>query len=138
LACIYLDGSASVIKENVMPTRSFIAALGLTALSLSLPALAYDPAATPDIDQRLYEQHRRIDQGLRSGRLTPGEAERLERWQAQIRRDLARARADGVVTGPERRQIQRELDRASAEIENQKRDLQHDYNHDGRTDRRYW
>lgn len=120
-----------------MLIRSLIAALGIGALSLSLPAAARGPASTPDIDQRLYEQQRRIDRGLRTGQLTQREAYRLERQQAQIRHDLYLAKADGVVTGQERRYIQRALDRSAAEIARERHDPQHDYNRDGRPDRMY-
>jgi len=120
-----------------MLSRSLIAVLGLSALSLSLPASARDPIATPDIDQRLYEQQRRIDRGLRTGQLTSREAHRLGREQGRIRHDLHLAKADGIVTGQERRHIQQALDRSAAEIARERRDQQHDYNHDGRPDRMY-
>lgn len=120
-----------------MLSRSLIAVFGLTALSLSLPASARGPAATPDIDHRLYEQQRRIDQGMRTGQLTAREARRLERQHAQIRHHLYLAKSDGIVTGPERRQIQRELDLSASEIARQKHDAQHGYDRDGRFDRVY-
>jgi uncharacterized membrane protein YebE (DUF533 family) len=103
--------------------KTSIAALALAAL----PALAFAQAtpATPRIDQRQANQERRIEQGVRSGELTPHEAGKLERGQAKVRRMEARAKADGVVTAQERSQITREQDRQSKRIAHEKHDAQH-------------
>lgn len=88
----------------------------------------YDPPpryeATPRIDQREAQQQRRIVQGARSGQLTPHEYRRLQRQQAAIHRMERRARADGVVTRAERREIARAQQRASRAIYSQKHDRQ--------------
>ena len=49
-------------------------------------------AQAQTVDQRHYDQQRRIDQGLRSGSMTPGEAHRVERQQHSIDRQEARMR----------------------------------------------
>ena len=51
------------------------------ALAFALPAAAQ--TSTPRIDQREANQERRIDQGVRSGQLTPVEEARLEKGQAR-------------------------------------------------------
>ena len=103
--------------------KTSIAALVIAAL----PALAFAHAtpATLRIDQRQANQERRIEQGVKSGALTGREAARLEKGQAKVRRMEARAKADGVVTAQERRQITREQDRQSKRIAHETHDAQH-------------
>ena len=71
--------------------------------ALSLPTFAQH--TTPQIDQRQDRQERRIEQGVRSGELTPREAARLERGQARIRQMERQALADGRISRRERREI---------------------------------
>ena len=113
-----------------MKTRIIIAVLATFA---SLSAMAQ---STPVVDQRQENQQRRIDQGVASGELTPREANRLERGQQHVDNMEANAKADGVVTPAERARLDRAQDRQSARIAKQKHDRQHDYNHNGRVDRR--
>ena len=77
--------------------------------ALSLPAFAQ--YTTPQIDQRQDRQERRIEQGVRSGELTPRETARLERGQARIREMERRALADGRISPRERAAIDREQDK---------------------------
>ena len=74
--------------------------------ALSLPAFAQ--YTTPQIDQRQDRQERRIEQGVRSGELTPRETARLERGQARIRQMERQALADGHISRRERAAIDRE------------------------------
>src|SRR5215475_3995352 len=77
------------------------------------------------INEREHNQQQRIRQGIRSGELTRVEAARLERQQAQIRLDEARARrSGGEFTPRERARIQRELNHSSRNIYRQKHDQQ--------------
>ncbi len=91
---------------------------GLLAGSLllgSLPALAqstYDPR----IDAREQRQQQRIQQGINSGQLRPGEANRLERQQAHIQATEDRMKADGNLTRAERARLTRMQNRASNNI----------------------
>ena len=120
-----------------MKLKSTLIVLSLTALTL--PAFAQqpsrDPAATPGIDKRLDNQDKRIGQGEKSGALTPREAGRLEKREAKTEADLAAAKADGKVTGEERKGLHQELNKDSRAIHRQKHDRQHDLNHNGRLDR---
>ena len=118
--------------------KSVYAAMALATLSglASSACLAADSTAAPYIDQRLNNQEKRIQKGEQSGQLTPREAARLEKREAKIQGDLAKAKADGVVTNQERAKLNRELDRSSVAIARQKHDRQHDYDHDGKVDRR--
>jgi hypothetical protein len=72
--------------------------------------------ATPRIDQREANQQARIDAGVTSGQLSRREARRLEREQAQIRAAERHAKADGIVTPGERRQLERMQEQAGANI----------------------
>lgn len=72
------------------------------ALTMLTAAVASAHAATPRVDQRQANQRARIQQGVRSGELTRGEASRLRAGQRHVNRVERRAKADGVVTGRER------------------------------------
>ena len=87
------------------------------------------PAAhrAPSIDQRQAHQERRIDQGIRSGALTPRETERLARGQAHIDRLENRAKADGVITRWERQRIQQAQNDQNRRISRAKHNDRHDY-----------
>jgi hypothetical protein len=77
------------------------------------------------VNEREHNQQQRIRQGIRSGELTRVEAARLERQQARIRLDEARARrSGGEFTPRERARIQRELNHSSRNIYRQKHDRQ--------------
>lgn len=93
----------------------------------ALPALAFAQAtpATQGIDKRKAEQQQRIDQGVKSGQLTPREAARLEKGQAKVQRMEDKAKADGVVTAKERKQLAHEQDKQSKRIAREKHDRQH-------------
>jgi hypothetical protein len=81
----------------------------------SLPAWAAGPYA-PYIDRREARSQHRIYQGLRAGRLTPGEARHLERQQRHIRLAEARMRADGHLNRYERARLNRMENHASRNI----------------------
>ncbi|MEO8145894.1 MAG: hypothetical protein ABI654_16925 [Betaproteobacteria bacterium] len=85
------------------------AAATVVLAALSLPAFAQH--STPQIDQRQENQARRIEQGVRSGKLTPRETARLDRGQARIRQMEQQALADGRISRRERVAIDREQDK---------------------------
>lgn len=95
--------------------KTLVFAAVIAAASLSAVARpAHDH--TPGIDARQARQAERIDAALREGRLSRHEFRSLRREQAAIRRFEAQAKADGVVTRAEQRQLQQMLDRASRHI----------------------
>ena len=75
---------------------------------------------TPRVDKREARQQKRIDQGVKSGQLTPTEASRLEKQQAKIKSDEAKAKSDGKVTPKERAKLTKEQNRASRNIHRKK------------------
>lgn len=98
-----------------MTVRKWTPVLGAAALLVSASAPAW--AATP-VQQREQSQQTRIEQGVRSGQLTPDEADRLQRQQASIQQAEAdmRARHGGQLTLADRERLQQRLNHASAEI----------------------
>ena len=68
------------------------------------------------IDAREDYQQYRIDQGIRSGSLTPAEAARLERGEQRIERYEQRARDDGQASPYERQRLDSMLDREGRAI----------------------
>ena len=76
------------------------------------------------INHRERHQQKRIAHGVRDGQLTQNEARKLEKEQAKIHRDEARAKSDGEFTPKERAKIQREQDRASRDIYKETHDNQ--------------
>lgn len=79
-----------------------------------------DPTATPRIDQRQAKQQARINQGVASGSITPQEQARLQARQNRIATKKAAAKADGVVTQRERKQLTHQQNHASKGIARKK------------------
>jgi len=77
----------------------------------------------PVINQRQINQERRIEQGVKSGQLTPNEAGRLEAQQARIEQREERMKSDGNLTARERRALTRQQNRASRNIYRKKHNL---------------
>ena len=95
----------------------------LLATAIALPAAA-QTQSTPRIDQRQANQERRIEQGEKSGALTPKEATRLEKGQAHVQKMESKAAADGKVTKKERARIEKAQDHQSRRIYREKHDKQ--------------
>lgn len=93
---------------------SVFAATAATAFALL--GSGYAQEKTPVVDQRQERQEKRIDQGIKTGELTKGEAARLGAQQNKIKVDEARAKADGKVTAKERAKLKREQNRANRNI----------------------
>ena len=91
--------------------------------AFALPALA-QTTSTPRIDQRQQNQERRIEQGEKSGSLTPKEAARLEKGQARVQKMENKATADGKVTKKEAARIEKAQNRQSKKIYKEKHDKQ--------------
>ena len=90
--------------------RKFAIATAVTAL-FSGAALAQQGTVQRDVNQQ-----QRIEQGLKSGQLTTGEASRLESEESRIQRDQARALKDGKLSPAEKARLNREQNQASRDI----------------------
>ncbi|MGH8618583.1 MAG: hypothetical protein ACREUW_12905 [Burkholderiales bacterium] len=84
----------------------------------------YGPHAQANIDHRQFDQGNRIQQGIRSGELTRGEARQLLAEQGAIRQEERLYRSDGTFTRDERREVQQDLNAASRHIYNETHDAQ--------------
>lgn len=94
-----------------------------TILSVSLTAaLAAGAFAQSEIKERRDNQQQRIGNGIQSGQMTAGEAARAERNEVKINKEIAADRAanGGSLTNREKAQVNRQLDRTSAQIYNEK------------------
>lgn len=94
------------------------------AIALAFTGSAFAQTATPNIDKRQANQEKRIEQGVKSGELTPKETANLEKREAKLQTDKEKAKADGVVTKKERAKLQHEANRDSKAIYRQKHDAQ--------------
>ena len=74
-------------------------------------------SSTPGIDKASYEIGQRIDEGLRSRRISQREARRLHNQHRAIERHAAAYKSDGVVTQQERRQLRNELGALRDQVE---------------------
>jgi hypothetical protein len=102
----------AVICAGILPVSGFAAAKN-TARS-----------KTPVINEREHNQQERIRQGIKSGEVTQREAVRLEEQEAKIRVNEKFAKADGKITPAERARLEKELNKTSRNIYQQKHDNQ--------------
>lgn len=85
----------------------------------ALAALTFAGSAhAQTVNHRQDHQQSRIANGVASGRLTPGEAARVERQQGRINRTEQRMRSNngGYLTAGQRARLQSRQNRASAHI----------------------
>ena len=94
------------------------------ALGALFAVMASGAMAQAQTVQRDVNQQQRIEQGLQSGQLTTREAAKLERAEARLERDQARAMKDGVLTPAEKARLNREQNRVSRDIYREKHDAQ--------------
>ena len=99
--------------------------LSIALIALSLTAGVADAQT---VDQRHADQASRIGNGVASGRLTPGEAGRVERQQGSIdaQESRMRSRDGGRLTSYDRARLQHRESNASGHIYRAK--------HNGRND----
>jgi hypothetical protein len=101
--------------------KGLFVALAIGTLVASGAAMAAAP-----VNVRQLNQERRIDAGVRSGKLTAAEAARLRAQQASIRAEVSRMRArhpHGLSEG-DKKQLTALQDRADAAILNKKDNAQ--------------
>ena len=73
-------------------------------------------SASAQIRQREKNQRHRIVQGVKSGELTRAETKNVIRKEKEVKQDVKEAKADGVITGSERKEIRRDQNKASRTI----------------------
>ncbi len=104
------------MKRILIKCLAPAALLGTMLLPMAVQA-APDHNRQP-VAQRLQNQHERIESGVRSGRLTHGEAQRLRARDRQVTQQFRRDRRvnGGRLTYGERRRQERELNHGSRAI----------------------
>ena len=98
---------------------NFINTAAAVAIGAAFSAAAF-AQTTQSITQRDVNQQQRIEQGLKSGQLSTGEAARLERGEARVNRMEANALKDGTLTAAEKARITRAQNAESRAIERNK------------------
>ena len=101
---------------NVKLTSFGAALLTATLFGGMSPAMAQG-MNTPAVERAQQEINGRIQQGLRSGAITPSEAQNLLRRAREIDTRENRYKSDGRATAQERQMLRRDLDGLSAEVE---------------------
>lgn len=131
--------SINLDPEDDMKTWMVLGGLAASLMVVSASSFAR-PGQGDGINARQHRQHARIEQGVRSGELNRHEARWLGREQRMIRNEERLYRSDGRLSPWERRDLQRDLNRADRHIYSQKHDDQTWYrpgwNRDPGVDRR--
>jgi len=97
----------------------------VTAIGVALLVTSAAPGFGGTINKRSQSEENRIEQGKKSGSLTPKETERLENQQEIIDKEREQAKEDGKVTKRERRDIKHDQKRLSKDIYHKKHNQQH-------------
>ncbi len=102
-----------------------VSATALLVAVLAGPVLAQEDPGHPRVNEvqgRIDNQERRIDQGINKGQLTPGQAARDTRRDARVERQLKRdeAKHGGHITKAEQAKLNRELNHNSRDIHRQR------------------
>ena len=93
-------------------------------ITITLAGALFAQEATPGVTKRQTNQQKRIAEGVADGSLNKKETIRLEKQQRELRRDKRAAKADGVVTADERRDLHQDQNKMSRRIRKQKNDAQ--------------
>ena len=103
--------------------RYTLTAAVAAALLLSAGA-SYAQVSPSQVEQRFQNQDNRINQGLKSGTLTPGQAASMQageaRKEAELQRMENRDGNTGTITQAQSNRLNRQLNRESARIYNEK------------------
>ena len=89
---------------------------GLLIAALAVTSVAQAQTKTPVITRREHRQERRINQGVRSGELTRGEAHHLRNDERHIRTERRMAMNEGRMNRGERRNLRHQENRVSRRI----------------------
>ena len=97
--------------------RLILGLAGFASLAAAMPAFT-TAANAQSVGQREANQQHRIQQGVASGHLTPGETRHMETREARLttRTDRMRARHDGHLSGRDRVALQHQENRDSRAV----------------------
>lgn len=117
------------MKSNAMSVVLMVLFAGVVAM----PAAAAERER--GINARQGMQQHRIQQGVREGDLTRGEARQLRGETRSVRQEERAFRADGNLSGGERWHLNRDLNRVSRDIHQQRHDDQRRFGQRGEEQR---
>lgn len=103
--------------------KTFVTVVGMSVFAMAAGSVLTDQPGR-GVGPRMNNQHERIEQGVRSGELTRGEARQLGAEQRVIRQERRQYKSDGVLTKAERKDLQHDQNVASKNIYNQKHDAE--------------
>jgi hypothetical protein len=95
--------------------NKFVKVLSLAAL-VAITSGGFAAERDPGVNRRQHDQHARIHEGVRSGQLTHQEAKSLRSEQRSIRHEERKDKADGKMTAAERKDLHKDLNKASKDI----------------------
>ncbi|MDB5932652.1 MAG: hypothetical protein JWR60_4359 [Polaromonas sp.] len=109
-------GALSADVERMMSNRNVTSPANPNGYNPNAPR---QPGShyTDRVNMRELRIGQRIDEGIRSGRISQREARELHRRQRELERREARAYSDGVVSVPEQRQLRNEIMALRDEVE---------------------
>ncbi|MFY9640674.1 MAG: hypothetical protein WCD20_13125 [Rhodomicrobium sp.] len=112
---------------KLLKNASCISAAALFAVIFAGPLFAQEGMEpghprVNEVQGRIDNQENRVDHGINSGKLTPGEAARDTRRDARVERQMKRdeAKHGGHITKGEQAKLNRELNHNSRDIHRQK------------------
>ena len=91
-----------------MKTKFLVATALIMAIGIN--------SASAQVRKRERNQDARIAQGVKSGELTKAETKNLVNKEKDVRQDVKEAKADGVVTPTEKKEIRKDQNQASRAI----------------------
>ncbi len=109
-------------RKFLLTTSALVMGIVATSMPASAGSSNYGGDTYDRTDVRQANQARRIEQGIRSGQLTPREAAKLKDQQAHIRHLERDAERDGRISRVERSRIEAAQDAASRSIYAEKHD----------------
>ncbi len=117
-----------LVQEVTVKRSLFVVAVVLLCMFCFVAGSTYSYAAERqgNIKERIEVLQGRIDQGIRSGALTRGEAARVQRELDGVREERARIlrEQDGQISHPQRERLNRRLDEIARLIHREKLDTQ--------------
>jgi len=96
----------------------------LCSVTLVSTALAADRPQDPGVNAQQRAQQGRVQQGVRSGELTPAEAKALKEKDKTLRQEERAYKSDGKLTVAERKDLHQDANKLSRDIHRQKHDGQ--------------
>lgn len=93
-------------------------------LLVSAPAFADQYPRSHNINHEQYNQRQRIQQGARSGQLTPNETGQIKNQEQSLQQEKRQYKSDGTLSTQERQDLHQDLNTLSKEIYQQKHDGQ--------------